>query len=160
MVVSFIERPLNEHESTDFEKFWKEAGADYVVIRRLHSCAGSKEKVATKMKEAIKGERRPCIYPWERLVLSPSGQVGFCPADWRYKAKIAHFKNATIKEIWQGEFMRSLREAHLKNDFSKHLFCGQCPDWSATRWPNEGRTYSNMMRELVPSDLIYTEKNL
>lgn len=154
VVVSFVEQPLNKHESADFEKFWKDAGADYVVIRRLHSCAGSKEKVAAKMKDAIKGKRRPCVYPWERLVLSPSGQVGFCPADWKYQSKIAYLKNATIKEIWQGDFMRKLREAHLGNDYSQHPFCGQCPDWSTTRWPNEGRSYSNMMRELTPTGLL------
>lgn len=160
VVVSFVEQPLNQHESSGFEKFWKDAGADYIVIRRLHSCAGSKEKVAAKMKDVIKGERRPCVYPWERVVLSPTGQVGFCPADWKYQAKIAYFKDKTIKEIWQGEFMQRLRNAHLNNDFSGHAFCGNCPDWSAVRWPNEGRAYSNMMQELVPSDLIETENNV
>lgn len=153
VVVSFIEQPLNKNETVDFEKFWYEAGANYVVIRRLHSCAGSKEKVAEVMKQQSIN-RRPCLYPWERLVLSPTGQVGFCPADWKYQAKIAYFKDITIKEIWKGESMNNLRQAHLKNDFSKHIFCGQCPDWSATRWPDEGRAYVNMMQELVPSDLI------
>lgn len=158
VVVSFVEQPLNKHESADFEKFWKDAGADYVIIRRLHSCAGSKEKVAEKMKELLKKERRPCLYPWERLVLSPTGQIGFCPADWNYQAKVAFLRDTTIKEIWKGDYMNRLREAHLRNDFSDFPLCGNCPDWSAVRWPEEGRAYANMMLELVPSDLIDTEK--
>jgi MoaA/NifB/PqqE/SkfB family radical SAM enzyme len=157
VVVSFVEQPLNKHESADFEKFWKDAGADYVIIRRLHSCAGSKEKVAGKMKELLKKERRPCLYPWERLVLSPTGQIGFCPADWKYQAKVAFLRDTTIKEIWKGDYMNRLREAHLRNDFSDFPLCGNCPDWSAVRWPEEGRAYANMMLELVPSDLIDTE---
>ena len=147
VVTSFVEQPLNLHESDDFEKFWKDAGADFVVIRRLHSCAGSKEKIAAKMKSIINEQRKPCLYPWERLVLSPTGQVSFCPAEWKYQAEIAHLRDTTIKKIWRGKFMRKLREAHLKNDYSNHSFCGQCPDWSAVRWPHEGRAYSDMMEE-------------
>lgn len=156
VVVSFVEQPLNRHESADFERFWKDAGADYVVIRRLHSCAGSKEKVAVKMKEAVKEERRPCVYLWERLVLGASGYFGFCPVDWKYKTKIADFRNFSIREIWKGEFMEKLREAHLNNDFSKHTFCGQCPDWAAMRWPHEGKAYADMMHEF--SNIKLTEK--
>ncbi len=152
VVVSFIEQPLNKHESDDFEKFWKEAGADYVVIRRLHSCAGHKGKVAEVMKRSLT-TRKPCVYPWERLVLSASGQFGYCPADWKYKAKIASYRDKSVKEIWQGEFMRKLREAHLKNDFSQYPFCGECPDWSVIQWPGEGRAYTNMMQEFRVTDL-------
>lgn len=149
VVVSFVEQPLNSHESNSFERFWRQAGADYVVVRRLHSCAGIKKEVAAEMRKMKSQHRRPCLYPWERLVLSPTGQIGFCPADWRYKAKIAHLKNTTIKEIWQGEFMRTLRQAHLDNDYSNHSFCGQCPDWSVIKWPHEGRAYSDMMAEFA-----------
>ena len=154
VVVSFVEQKLNTSETDAFEKFWKKAGASYVVIRRLHSCAGAKGKIAEAMKENEKEERYPCLYPWERLVLSPTGQLGFCPADWTYSSKIAYLQVATIKEIWQGEFMKKLRQAHLSNDYSNHSFCGQCPDWASTRWPFHGRAYSSMMHELVPEDLI------
>ncbi len=153
VVVSFIEQPLNCDEKVDFENFWTQAGVDYVVIRKLHSCAGSKEEIASRMKDGIHKKRRPCMYPWERLVLSPTGKVGFCPAEWKYEAEIAHLRDTTIKEIWCGEFMSQLREAHLKNDYSNHSFCGQCPDWSAVRWPHEGRAYSDMMEEFAEKSL-------
>lgn len=153
VVVSFVEQPLNTQEAEDFEKFWQAAGADYVVIRRLHSCAGSKEKVAKYLWQQ-KIPRRSCLYPWERLVLSPSGKVGYCPADWRYTAKIASLKNMTLKEIWQSDFMKELREAHLSGNLSGYPLCAQCPDWMSVRWPHEGRSYANMMQEIVPADLV------
>ena len=34
------------HETDNFEKYWKDQGADYVVIRRLHSCSGAKIELA------------------------------------------------------------------------------------------------------------------
>jgi MoaA/NifB/PqqE/SkfB family radical SAM enzyme len=155
VVVSFVEQPLNMHEALDFEKFWKGKGIDYVVIRKLHSAGGAKEEIKLKMDKAFrKILRKPCVYPWERLVLTPSGTIGFCPADWKHESQIADFKNHTIKEIWKGDYMKRLREAHLKNDFSGFDLCEQCPDWVYTRWPGEGRAYMDMMKELVPNDLL------
>lgn len=149
VVVSFVEQPLNKKEKSSFQKFWHESGADYIVIRTLHSAGGAVKKVAINMKSTMRQKRKPCLYPWERLVLNPLGQIGFCPAEWNYQASFIDFRNTTIKEIWKSDFMYRLREAHLNNDFSGHSFCEQCPDWAITRWPNEGRCYSNMMREIA-----------
>ncbi|MFA5360553.1 MAG: radical SAM protein [Candidatus Paceibacterota bacterium] len=155
VVVSFIEQPLNKEETSDFEKFWKDKGAHYVVIRKLHSAGGAKKEIKKRMDKFFQSTpRKPCVYPWERLVLTPIGTIGFCPVDWEHKSEIADFKNHTIKEIWQGEYMQKLREAHLKNDFTGFDFCKQCPDWIYTKWPGEGRAYRDMMEELVPNDLL------
>ncbi len=148
VVVSYIEQPGNIHETADYERFWKDHGADFVVVRRLHSGAGMIDAVA----DAMRGEndrqiRRPCTYPWERIVLNPRGSLSFCPADWKHESTVADYRASTIKEVWQGKALRELREAHVSNDYSKHPFCGQCPDWKATRWPREGRSYADMMED-------------
>jgi sulfatase maturation enzyme AslB (radical SAM superfamily) len=149
MVVSFVEQPLNQEEKSLFQTYWRKAGADDVVIRPMHSAGGAVKRVAKHMRANLKGQRKPCLYPWERLVLNPLGQIGFCPAEWDYQASFIDFRKATIKEIWKSDFMRRLREAHLQNDFSHYPFCEQCPDWAMTRWPDEGRSYSDMMHEII-----------
>ncbi|WP_341659332.1 radical SAM/SPASM domain-containing protein [Vibrio sp.] len=155
LVVSFVEQPLNTDETDLFEDFWNKAGADYVVVRRLHSAAGAKDNIKSKIDDAIREvERKPCLYPWERLTLTPEGHLSYCPTDWKNKSHFVSFLNTSIKEAWQSEFMTNLRNAHLNNNFSSHEFCGNCPDWSHTRWPEEGRGYSNLMQEIVPTDLI------
>jgi MoaA/NifB/PqqE/SkfB family radical SAM enzyme len=155
LVVSFVEQPLNMHETKQFEEFWKNAGADFVVIRRLHSAGGAKDGIKSKMEEGLKNvERKPCLYPWERLTITPEGDLSYCPTDWMNKSHFIHFSKTTIKEAWQGKFMNSLREAHLSNNYKGFDFCKQCPDWIHTRWPEEGRGYSDMMQELVPTDLL------
>jgi hypothetical protein len=73
----------------------------------------------------------------------------FCPQDWVHGSTIADYRTTTIFETWRGEFYRNLREAHLRNNFSAHGFCGQCPDWKATRWPDAGRSYANMVQEFL-----------
>jgi MoaA/NifB/PqqE/SkfB family radical SAM enzyme len=153
VVVSFVEQPLNHHETQDFDKYWKEHGAEYVVIRRLHSCSGANLDLAESLR-ANNNEvaRRPCLYPWERIVLNPKGDLAFCPSDWVHGSHIGDYRTITIKDTWQGEFYRRLRQAHLANDFSGHSFCGQCPDWRSTRWPNEGRSYANMVQEFKETE--------
>lgn len=149
VIVSFIEQPQNSHEIGAFEAFWKEQGVDSVVIRRLHSAAGAVSDVASVMRaEQAHEARRPCVYPWERLVLNPRGHLAFCPADWTHGSTIADYHTTTIKQIWQGDFYRGLRNAHIANDFTSYGFCGQCPDWKQIRWPNEGRGYANLVEEL------------
>lgn len=148
IVVSYVEQPLNKDETSAFEKYWKDQGADYVVVRRLHSCSGAKTALAEERRHANEAvRRRPCLYPWERMVLNARGDLAFCPSDWVHGSVVADYRTTTIKATWQGEFYRRLREAHLTNDYSAHAFCGQCPDWAATRWPHQGRSYADMIEE-------------
>ncbi|TYQ27674.1 radical SAM/SPASM domain-containing protein [Pseudanabaena sp. UWO310] len=148
VVVSYVEQPLNSHETQDFHQFWQDRGADYVVIRRLHSCSGAKTELANvRTAENDKELRRPCLYPWERIVLNARGDLSFCPSDWVHGSYIADYRTTSIYETWQGEFYQKLRAAHLSNNYSQHSFCGQCPDWKSTRWPHEGRSYADMIEE-------------
>jgi MoaA/NifB/PqqE/SkfB family radical SAM enzyme len=149
VVVSYVEQPQNLHETNDFESFWKDHGANHVVIRRLHSAAGAVINIANLMRKDNEQEaRRPCLYPWERISLIPSGELAFCPQDWVHGSVIADYRTTTIHETWLGDFYRKLREAHLSNFFTNHQFCGQCPDWKATRWPGEGLSYADLVQEI------------
>ena len=150
VVVSFVEQPSNEHEIDDFERYWKDQGADFVIIRRLHSCSGAVVELADmRRKVQTKQERRPCLYPWERMLVNARGDLAFCPSDWVHGSYVADYRKTTILETWQGEFYQALRKAHLTNDYSKHSFCGACPDWESTRWPHQGRSYADMVEEFI-----------
>lgn len=146
VVVSYVEQPDNQHETEAFERFWRDAGAHDVVIRRRHSAAGAVVAVASLMRGRTGyAARRPCVYPWERVVLNPRGMLCFCPADWTHGSTVVDFRTATIAETWRGAFYEALRAAHRSNDYSHHAFCGQCPDWQETRWPHEGPSYASLI---------------
>ena len=147
VMVSFVRQPLNQHEAGQFEAYWREAEADFVVMRNLHSCGGNVRDMTEKMWASAPKPRKPCLYPWERMVLKADGELTYCPADWKHIANIGNYAQTTIAETWQGESMQALRKAHLSADFSKHDFCRNCPDWSVIKWPNEGRSYATVMHE-------------
>ncbi len=149
VVVSYIEQDANKSETKDFESFWKAQGADYVVIRYLHSNAGIIDEQAEKMRSEQQGiSRRPCLYPWERIVLTPKGFLSFCPAGWMGDAVVSDYRTSTVHEIWKSQIYEAIRQAHLNNDFSVSAkLCGTCPDWKVTRWPDEGRCYADMVQD-------------
>jgi len=144
VVVSFIRQPLNELETDDFLRYWNDQGVDQVLIRNLHSAAG----MLNGPDSATQINRRPCLYPWERVTLDPKGRLAFCPTDWGYASAFADFSDTTLKAAWQGEFMQTLRKAHLDNEYKCHGFCAQCPDWKLTQWPDTGRSYANLVEDL------------
>lgn len=152
VVVSYVEQPANADETRDFERFWRDQGAEYVVIRRLHSCSGAIADLATERRVAQGGGRRPCLYPWERIVLNAAGHLSFCPSDWVHGSHVADYRGTTILDTWRGSFYSGLRSAHLNDDYAGYAFCGQCPDWSATRWPREGRSYADMVMDFKASE--------
>lgn len=151
IVVSFVRQPANDHETETFRTIWTEAGADAVVIRSRHSCAGSIDPVARALWAAAPVPRTPCLYPWERLIVGPTGRFSFCPADWLHEAELGSLSSATVAEVWQGPAMRQLRDAHLSGDYSGHAFCGKCPDWSVINWPDAGPNYAGLMNRLAPA---------
>lgn len=152
VMVSFVAQPDNQSEAEDFKAFWQQEGADFVVVRPCHSAGGSVPAIAQAMRDANSSERRPCLYPWERVLIKPDGQVSFCPVDWNDRGNIGSLYETSIAQLWQGEQMQALRRAHCANDFSAHAFCGQCPDWSLTLWPQGGTTYDTVMRRLTRGD--------
>jgi len=150
IVVSFVEQPANAHETEAFERFWNAQGVDYVVVRRLHSAAGGVPMIADTMRgEQAEERRRPCLYPWERILLNPRGELAFCPQDWVHGSVLADYRETTIREVWRSEVYRKLREAHLTNEFLNHPFCGRCPDWKQTRWPGDGRSYADLVQDFM-----------
>jgi pyruvate-formate lyase-activating enzyme len=153
VVVSFIEQPENAEEIPEFERFWRVEGAHQVVVRRLHTNACSTTRLVPLLAQCRHAEkRRPCLYPWERILLIPSGHLAFCPGDWVDGSLLTDYATTTIRETWQSDAYRRLREAHLTNIFSVHKFCAQCPDWATTRWPGQGLSYADLVQTVkVPT---------
>ncbi|MBM3882904.1 MAG: radical SAM protein [Verrucomicrobia bacterium] len=143
IVVSYVEQILNHLETADFEAFWHDAGADHIVVRRLQSCSGAKRELARQRRHLnAQQPRRPCLYPWQSIVLNAIGHLAFCPTDWARRSVLADYRTTTIHDLWQGTHYQSLRRAHLDDDYADHPFCGQCPDWVATNWPHLSPTHT------------------
>ncbi len=148
MIISFVEQKENSSEIEGFKKFWTDQGADEVLIRRLHTNSGSNLSLKNTNTDSVK--RTPCLYPWERIVLTAKGMLSFCPTDWFGKSEIVDYKNNTIKEVWNNNFYQKIRNQHLCNKFEDNSFCKNCPDWANTSWPfDDKQSYADLVERIL-----------
>lgn len=113
----------------EFKKRWSGV-ADNVIIQPLHNWEGS-IKIKNK-KENIKKEnkRYPCNLPWLSAAVFWDGKVTPCCVNYKVNELImGDLKKQSLKEIWQGEKFRKLRQAHLSQDFSDFPTCKNCLYW-------------------------------
>ncbi len=157
IIISFVEQERNKSESNDFKNFWDSKGVDEVLIRKLHTNSGSNNYNSNfnslknntyKMLE----ERRACLYPWERIVLTAKGFLAFCPTDWFGKSIITDYRKETIKNVWQSVFYKELRKEHQSCNF-KNKFCANCPDWKNTSWPHDqNKSYADLVERVLDEE--------
>ena len=149
IVVSFVKQDLNISEADVFKHYWEEQGVDFVVLRMLHSAGG----FFVDRKAECLGDF-PCVFPWERIKLTPLGELYFCGFSWLDK-RIIHddYSKTTIKGVWSGQDYSILRSEHLNGCYSKFLVCRDCSDRYQTIWPaktnKDVRGYGDMIKDFM-----------
>ena len=157
LIVSFVEQRLNIDESDEFKDYWLSQGVKDVVIRKLHTNSGSNfHPEIYKKNKSIK--RRPCLYPWERVVITAKGNLNYCPTDWFGKATICNYNETTIKDVWNSSFYKKLRNKHMCNKYETSDLCKMCPDWSNTSWPfDQEKSYADLVEKVLYEQLTKRE---
>ncbi len=120
IVVSFVESAINTSEKDAFIKFWQNY-ADKVNIRPVHQHGAlvSNQRVSEEKKEE---ERLPCPILWERVEINYYGGLKYCEFDWENREEVENVKNSSIKEIWNSEKYKQLRELHIEKRFSDFIY--------------------------------------
>ncbi len=156
LIVSFVEQKLNVDESDEFRDYWINQGVKDVVIRKLHTNSGSLSSSFHPeiYKKNQKIERRPCLYPWERVVITAKGHLNYCPTDWFGQATICHYNETTIRDVWKSNFYNKLRNKHVCNKYNEKDLCKNCPDWSNTSWPfDKEKSYADLVEKVLYEQL-------
>jgi len=121
-----VELDENKNEIDKFYEEWKRK-VDSINIINLRNWAGEvsqKSKKSFHNKEGLK--RFPCSLIWQKMVVDWNGEVVLCCDDWNHSAIIGNLKKQTIEEVWKGEKLRRIREAHIKREFKDTPLCAKC----------------------------------
>ena len=73
--------------------------------------------------------RPPCIDPFHNLVVNWDGKVSLCSLDWNNAVPFGDVSKQNIREVWHGQPVKAVREAHLKGDFKQNSMCANCQEW-------------------------------
>ncbi|MFH1454649.1 MAG: radical SAM protein [Armatimonadota bacterium] len=68
----------------------------------------------------------PCPQLWTALSIRWNGEVSPCCIDISNSMPLGNVKEKSIMQIWNGEPIKKLREAHLKKDLSRLSACSYC----------------------------------
>ncbi|MCX6750918.1 MAG: SPASM domain-containing protein [Candidatus Pacearchaeota archaeon] len=122
-----VELEENKREIKQFYSEWKNK-VDSINIINMGNWANEIEKEGTKesfhFNRNIK--RKPCFLIWKKMVVDWNGDVVLCCDDWNHSTILGNLKRQTIEEIWKGEKLKKIKEAHIKGEFYKVSLCSGC----------------------------------
>jgi radical SAM protein with 4Fe4S-binding SPASM domain len=139
-VVQLIYMHDTESEVQAFRERWQGA-ADRVLIKAFSTWGGQSPAIAELAADRHRyapgratQPRHPCAYLWKSVVVTASGDVIPCCADFDASLVMGNVNQQSLAEIWQGERYRALRRAHLEGRYSGA--CANCLEWTgAPRQP-------------------------
>lgn len=126
----FIVTPENAHEREDFIRRWSGVvGVDQVVVRdeRTHASQVVRHDAYVRRD----GERLPCRYLWESVVILADGTVVPCCKDFDGREPLGNLlRGDRLADIWNSPRMVALRKAHVERRFANLPLCGPCNEWA------------------------------
>lgn len=122
-----VELEENKKEIKNFYREWKNK-VDGINIINMRNWANDIQKEGTKESFHFnkKIKRKPCALIWLKMVIDWNGDVVLCCDDWNHSTVLGNLKKQTIEEIWRGEKLRKIREAHTRREFYKVPLCAGC----------------------------------
>jgi len=122
-----VEIEENKKEIKKFYKEWKNEVRSINLIN-MRNWTGEIDKKGTKESFHFnsKSKRKPCSLIWQRMVVDWNGEVVLCCDDWNHSTILGNLKKQTIEEVWKGEKLKSIKEAHVKEEFWKVPICARC----------------------------------
>jgi organic radical activating enzyme len=70
--------------------------------------------------------KTPCSDLWRRMFVWWDGRCNPCDADYLTTLKIGKFPKNSIKEIWNGDIYKDIRELHCNSKRQKKNVCSKC----------------------------------
>ena len=68
----------------------------------------------------------PCENLWDRMYIWFDGKVNPCDADYKSLLSYGNIKDSSIKDIWNNNIIKKLREEHLNKERKKTNPCDRC----------------------------------
>jgi len=130
VTVKIIHTPDTEDEIKPFVNKWK-CVADFIELGEYHTWDGTLDSSNQfNLDNLSKGiNRYPCTFLWYNPVILWDGRVTPCCVDYQGKGIIGDIKEGSLAEIWQGDRLQRIREAHLENKYDSIPLCSNCQFW-------------------------------
>ncbi len=105
-----------------FTEFW-EKYVDHVVMVDLL------ERWDTYHNPLENAGKNPCNFLWGEMYVWYDGKCNPCDVDYKSDLLVGNVKDNSIKEIWNGEDYKKLRDLHRSGKRNECSPCNRCSNW-------------------------------
>ncbi|MBK47700.1 MAG: hypothetical protein CMI94_01565 [Pelagibacteraceae bacterium] len=130
--IQMVKMKDNQNEVDRFVNMWRGIADDI----RVNDVTNRGQGAMLYSGDQIAIGRKRCNQPWQRMIVARDGEVFPCCADWDRNYKIGDAKKKSLKEIWKGKKMSSLREINRKKQLNNHHLCKNCYVETSYEWRN------------------------
>ena len=120
--LNFTKQKLNEAELEEFRSFWV-SKVDEISVSVNDGRNEISEPFARKKKSFASF---PCLRLWREFIVMSNGKVPLCCIDYDGKIILGDFNTQNLKEIWNSDNFRKIRQLHLNFKADKISLCKKC----------------------------------
>ena len=108
----------------EWVRFWESRGLP-VTVGRVSNRAGN---VDVDDSGDENRDRAPvlCPRPFVKMYITAPGDVILCNCDWRWSVIVGSLRESSIREIWSGERLMSVRTAWICGERQRSGLCSSC----------------------------------
>lgn len=120
--LNFVKQKLNEVELKAFRSFWTDKVNKIYVS--LDDSRSEIPELFEKKKKSLTSF--PCVRLWHELIVMSNGKVSLCCVDYDGKIILGDFSTQSLKEIWDSDNFKRIRQLHLDFKADKISLCKEC----------------------------------
>ena len=122
----------NIHEIESWIKKWKDVdGVDRVKVKSYITWDGRDDHINSlvpKRSASLHTQNIVCDKPWSSMTVLWDGRVVPCCFDYNGIYILGNLHHQSLKEIWNGNRMKYLRQCHRERNLQEVSLCRQCID--------------------------------
>ena len=123
--VNFLKNKLNLEEEKDFIKFWDDK-ADMIIIQEMNELIDNESGIFIKTDKPD----YKCSFPFKQLVVDAQGRIMPCCCMNGVDLQLGTIKEMSLKEAWNGDKIKALRELHKNGNYRENNTCKRCIEGS------------------------------
>jgi radical SAM protein with 4Fe4S-binding SPASM domain len=121
--VNFLRTAINKDEEQLFVDYWKDK-ADMVIVQKMNEILDVHTGLTIKEPE----KEFHCSFPFKQIVITSEGDILPCCTMYGLRHKIGNISDITLKEAWNSDKIKYLREIHKNGDYKIDPICKRCTD--------------------------------
>ncbi|NQU95487.1 MAG: SPASM domain-containing protein [Candidatus Omnitrophica bacterium] len=137
VVLQYLPTDSNKSKTEDFFRILKplieEEVGDCFNIFELHNYGSGRSYV--KLGDIT----RICHFPWRTMVILHDGKAVLCSPDYNGLQVVGDTNTNTIKEIWNGNKYKKVRQDFKKLEYQNYSVCKECTAVRETMYPKINR---------------------